>query len=175
MLARTKAVKHIQFLSNSTRNRCTHTPGTPSPHQTGDYIDPNLAACYRYTEDQVCTYPLDPVEQLHEPKYPASGFTPYEYLVYELTKNQWFANNTLFANRCRAPACLLIPLGESKKKKHQLWIRAPFSTRFLQWFGIESRGCRYKALFLSFFFHLSVLYSSSVDMHHPLPLRMQSG
>jgi hypothetical protein len=62
------------------------------------YMDPNLLQCHRYTETNTCVYPFDP-ENGREPKYPESGYTPYEYLVYEITKNQWFTNRTLFANK----------------------------------------------------------------------------
>jgi hypothetical protein len=66
--------------------------------QAPAFIDANLQQCHRYTEAAACTYPLDP-DNGREPRYPASGHTPYEYLVYEITKNQWFANTTLFASR----------------------------------------------------------------------------
>jgi hypothetical protein len=85
---------------------CTLDRPRPSPaalryctSQASAFIDPNLQQCYRYTEAAACTYPLDP-DNGREPRYPPSGYTPYEYLVYEITKNQWFANRTLFANRC---------------------------------------------------------------------------
>ncbi|KNC78089.1 hypothetical protein SARC_09467 [Sphaeroforma arctica JP610] len=50
------------------------------------YIDPNVAACNDWATG-ACNY--------NEPIYPASGFTPYEYNYYELTKNINFASTVL--------------------------------------------------------------------------------
>eukprot|EP01134_Creolimax_fragrantissima_P004568 CFRG4568T1 len=48
--------------------------------------DPLFENCYDWT-DTTCNY-----EESDEPLYPASGYTPYEYNIYELTRNQYFAD-----------------------------------------------------------------------------------
>eukprot|EP01134_Creolimax_fragrantissima_P006683 CFRG6683T1 len=52
------------------------------------FVDAQLSTCHDWM-NQPCTYSEG------EPIYPASGFTPYAYILYELTRNQHFAYTAL--------------------------------------------------------------------------------
>ncbi|KNC86850.1 hypothetical protein SARC_00996 [Sphaeroforma arctica JP610] len=57
---------------------------TCAPKST--YIDPQLKACHDWRAS-ACPYT--------EPVYPSTGYTPYEYQMYELTRNMRFASTVL--------------------------------------------------------------------------------
>eukprot|EP01134_Creolimax_fragrantissima_P004564 CFRG4564T1 len=54
--------------------------------------DPLFSACNDWTNGP-CDY-----SHKNEPIYPASGYTPFEYNLYEITRNQYFADTVLNAN-----------------------------------------------------------------------------
>eukprot|EP00122_Pirum_gemmata_P001217 Pgem_evm2s1086 len=52
--------------------------------------------CYDWDVEN-CTYPnRTESDNLEEPVYPVSGYSPYDYIVYELTRNKNLAKYTLF-------------------------------------------------------------------------------
>lgn len=69
--------------------RCIESDCTPSAVQVPP---PN---CYEFEYDSVCVYNTFD----NEPVYPTSGFTSYELVHYEISKNKWFAKNKLYADK----------------------------------------------------------------------------
>ena len=58
-------------------------------------------SCFSMDYNYSCNYDLINVDYTGEPVYPASGYTPYEFIVYELSKNQWFTNNYLYYDKTK--------------------------------------------------------------------------
>eukprot|EP00122_Pirum_gemmata_P021224 Pgem_evm1s19786 len=61
------------------------TPTVPTPS----------LSCYDWSKG-ACNYPPRADDGKNEPVYPESGYSPYELIVFELTRNQYWAKHVLF-------------------------------------------------------------------------------